>query len=178
MSGYRQSRPRDSRSADVFGSSVRRPLRKDVNVPSTFTLVTSTRFRVDELFDVSLDIDAHIASMSQSGERAVAGVTTGKIGLGDTVTWRARHFGIWFTMTSEIADLDRPLRFVDRQVRGPFKLFIHEHVFESVGSGSRMTDHITLASPILGRLAERVVLVPYLRRLIVKRNAHLIAALS
>jgi hypothetical protein len=37
-----------------------------------------------------------------------------------------------------------------------------------------MTDTITVASPIFGALAERLVLVPYLRRLIRKRNAALI----
>lgn len=37
-----------------------------------------------------------------------------------------------------------------------------------------MTDTITVASPILGALAERLVLVPYLRRLIQKTNAAVI----
>lgn len=147
-------------------------------MPSTFTLVTDSPFSVEELFDVSLDIDAHVASMSESKERAVAGVTTGRIGLGETVTWRARHFGVWFTMTSEISELERPARFVDRQVRGPFKTFVHEHRFEPHPSGSRMTDRITVGSPVFGQLAERLILVPYLRRLIAKRNAHLLAALG
>ena len=151
---------------------------QDGCVPSTFTLVTESAHSLEELFDLSLDIDAHVASMSESKERAVAGVTTGRIGLGETVTWRARHFGVWFTMTSEISELDRPARFVDRQVRGPFKTFVHEHRFESQPSGSRMTDRITVGSPILGRLAERLILVPYLRRLITQRNAHLLAALG
>lgn len=145
---------------------------------STFTLVTETPLSAAALFDLSLDIDAHIASMAQSDERAVAGVTTGRIGLGETVTWRARHFGIWFTMTSKITTLDRPVLFVDEQVRGPFKTFRHEHRFEEHPTGSRMTDTITLASPIFGSLAERIVLVPYLRRLIAKRNAHLLETLG
>ncbi|MCC2032681.1 SRPBCC family protein [Microbacterium allomyrinae] len=140
---------------------------------STFTLVTETPLSAAALFDLSLDIDAHVASMAQSDERAVAGVTTGRIGLGETVTWRARHFGIWFTMTSKITTLDRPVLFIDEQVRGPFKSFRHEHRFEEHPTGSRMIDTITLASPIFGSLAERIVLVPYLRRLIAKRNAHL-----
>jgi ligand-binding SRPBCC domain-containing protein len=152
-------------------------------MPSTFTIVTETPFPVEALFDVSLDIDAHVESMAASSEQAVAGVTTGRIGLGETVTWRARHFGIWFTMTSKITALDRPARFVDQQVRGPFALFVHEHVFEpheagSHGAGSRMTDRITVGSPVFGRLAERLILVPYLRRLIAARNAHLIERLS
>jgi ligand-binding SRPBCC domain-containing protein len=151
--------------------------RQDRSVPSTFTLVTDASISAQALFDLSLDIDAHISSMSQSAERAVGGVMTGQIGLGETVTWRARHFGVWWTMTSQITDLDRPTRFIDQQVRGPFKMFVHEHRFEQLTTGSRMIDTITVASPIFGSLAERLVLVPYLRRLIVKRNEHLLAAL-
>ncbi len=116
--------------------------------------------------------------MAGSGERAVAGVTTGAIGLGETVTWRARHFGIWFTMTSRISELDAPRRFVDEQVRGPFRLFRHEHLFAEVGGRTRMTDTLTVGSPVLGRLVERLVLVPYLRRVITQRNAHLLESFS
>lgn len=145
---------------------------------STFTIVTETDHSVTELFDVSLSIDAHVASMADSGERAVGGVTSGVIGLGETVTWRARHFGIWFTMTSRITELDAPRRFVDEQVRGPFRVFRHEHLFAEVGSRTRMTDTLTVGSPVFGRLVERLVLVPYVRRLIAQRNAHLLESLS
>lgn len=147
-------------------------------VASTFTLVTETRHDATDLFGMSLDIDAHVASMSQSRERAVGGVTTGRIGLGETVTWRARHFGIWFTMTSRITALEEPVRFVDQQESGPFKIFIHEHRFEPLPTGTRMIDTVTVGSPIFGAPAERLVLVPYLRRLIARRNALLIAALD
>lgn len=146
-------------------------------MPSTFMVVTEADVSAQELFAISLDIDAHMSSMEQSGERAIAGTTTGEIGLNETVTWRARHFGLWFTMTSQITELERPTRFVDQQVRGPFRIFVHEHRFESTGDGCRMTDTITVGSPIFGRLAERAVLVPYLRRLIVTRNNHLLAEL-
>ncbi|MGF3057456.1 SRPBCC family protein [Microbacterium sp. YY-01] len=141
---------------------------------SSFTVVTECSAHAAAMFDISLDIDAHIDSMSQSGERAINGVTSGKIGLGQTVTWRARHFGIWFTMTSKITALDHPHRFVDEQVRGPFRSFHHEHIFEDTDTGCRMTDTITLASPVFGSLAERLILVPYVRRLIHIRNATLL----
>lgn len=147
-------------------------------MPSTFVVATEADVGSRELFDISLDIDAHVLSMEQSGERAIAGTTSGTIGLGETVTWRARHFGSWFTMTSQITELDRPARFVDQQVSGPFKTFVHEHRFDPVGDGCRMTDTITVGSPIFGRLAERTVLVPYLRHLITKRNTHLLAELA
>lgn len=146
-------------------------------MPSTFVVVTDADVSPQKLFEISLDIDAHVSSMEQSGERAIAGTTSGTIGLGETVTWRARHFGIWFTMTSKITGLEKPTRFVDQQIRGPFKTFVHEHRFESVGDGCRMTDTVTVGSPIFGRLAERMILVPYLRGLITKRNRHLLAEL-
>lgn len=147
---------------------------KEVELVSQFIVVTRVRCAPERLFDLSLSIDLHKASMARSRERAIAGVTSGIIGLGETVTWRARHFGLWFTMTSRISELDRPYRFVDEQIAGPFRMFHHEHRFRAVGDETEMTDAVTLASPIFGAAAERTVLVPYLRRLIVERNRHLV----
>ncbi|SFR92046.1 hypothetical protein SAMN05428970_3878 [Agromyces sp. CF514] len=145
---------------------------------STFSVVTRTGVPAERLFDASLSIDAHVASMARSGERAVGGVTSGAIALDETVTWRARHFGIRFTMTSRITSLDQPNRFVDEQVRGPFRSFHHEHAFAVDGAETVMVDTLTIASPVFGRLAERLVLVPYLRRLITERNRYLVESLS
>ncbi|WP_460802578.1 SRPBCC family protein [Microbacterium sp. GXF6406] len=142
---------------------------------SAFTLVTRCEIPREALFDASLSIDAHRESMAASGEQAVAGVTSGTIGLDETVTWRARHFGIWFTMTSKVTALDRPARFVDEQVRGPFRSFHHEHRFERDGETTVMTDTVTIGSPVFGALAERLILAPYLRRLIRERNDYLVA---
>ncbi|UOQ59637.1 SRPBCC family protein [Leucobacter rhizosphaerae] len=142
---------------------------------STFTITTEGPIDVDAVFSRSLDIGLHIRSMAHSNERAVGGVTSGQIGLGECVTWRARHFGVWFTMTSRITELERPHRFVDEQVSGPFKMFRHEHRFEPTSAGTRMTDTLTIASPVFGIIAERLVLVPYLRRLITARNRVVVA---
>jgi ligand-binding SRPBCC domain-containing protein len=78
-------------------------------------------------------------------------------------------------MTSKITGLEKPTRFVDEQVCAPFKTFVHEHRFETLGDGCRMTETITVGSSIFGRFAERALLVPYLRRLITKRSTHLLA---
>jgi len=127
-------------------------------------------------FDLSLSIDAHVGSFADSGERAVAGVTAGVIGLGEFVTWRARHFGVTWTMTSTITQWDRPRCFVDEQRSGPFKSFHHEHRFEPVEHGTRLVDHVQFEAPlgILGRAVERLVLARYLRHLIDVRNTFLV----
>lgn len=145
----------------------------------SFSVETSSQHPVEALFDLSLDIDAHVGSMRRSAESAVEGVTHGRIGLGESVTWRARHFGIWFRLTTKITALERPRLFVDEQTRGPFRTFRHEHTFrEHPEGGSVMVDSITLASPVLGFVIDRAILVPYLRRLIQQRNAFLLDTLD
>jgi len=141
----------------------------------TFDLKTIIAVPPAEAFAASLDIDAHLASMEASGEQAIGGVTSGQIGLGESVTWRAKHFGVHFTMTSMITELVAPHRFVDEQVRGPFKRFRHEHVFEAHERGTAMLDHIVFDAPLgpLGRLAEWLVLRTYLPKLITERNEFL-----
>lgn len=139
-----------------------------------FEVTTVVAAPVEVVFDLSLDIDAHMASMAGSGEKAVGGVTSGQIGLGEDVTWRATHFGIPFTMTSRVTELERPRRFVDEQQRGPFRRFHHEHLFEESGGGTVMVDRVSFNAPagVVGRLAERALLARYLESLIEQRGRH------
>ena len=133
-----------------------------------------------EVFDAARDVDLHVGSQAGAGERAVGGVTTGLIESGQKVTWRATHFGVPFSMTSRVTELDRPHRFVDEQVRGPFRSFWHEHVFTPTGAGTTMVDTIRFRAPLgpIGSLVERALLGRYLEGLIVERGAFLRAALQ
>ncbi len=135
---------------------------------------------IERCFALSLSVDAHSASMSRHGERAVAGVTSGEIGLGETVTWRARHFGLPFRLSSRITAHERPTRFVDEQVRGPFRRWWHEHRFVAEPGGTLMIDRIEFSAPggPIGRLAERLLLERYLERLIERRNLWLTGELE
>ena len=145
----------------------------------TVDFARSTVLRTDPAtaFDVSLDVGVHTEAFEDSDESIVAGVTSGSMGLGDTVTWRARHFGIWWRMTSTITEYERPDRFVDEQLRGPFKRFRHVHRFEDNGDGTTtMYDHVVFDAPLgpLGRIAEKVALERYLPVLIDRRNRELV----
>ncbi|WP_245856885.1 SRPBCC family protein [Mucilaginibacter auburnensis] len=60
---------------------------------------------IKKCFDFARSIDLHIESTKQTGEKAIAGKTSGLIGLGETVTWRAQHFGVWQNLTTKITDL-------------------------------------------------------------------------
>jgi len=145
----------------------------------SFRIVTELDASPERVFALSLDIGAHERSLAGTGERAVAGTTSGRIALGETVTFRARHFGIIWRLTSRITALEAPHRFVDEQVRGPFARFRHEHRFEPSGHGTRMVDEIEFRAPLgpLGVIAERLVLARYMPALIRARNASLAAEL-
>ncbi|MEP1122288.1 MAG: SRPBCC family protein [Ilumatobacter sp.] len=131
----------------------------------------------ERCFDLALDVDVHLESFSDSGEQIVGGVEAGGMRLGDDVTWRARHFGIWWTMTSQITAFDRPHSFVDEQVKGPFASFRHLHVFTDLGDGStEMIDEVEFEAPLgpLGLIAEKAVLGRYMPHLIDVRNRELL----
>jgi ligand-binding SRPBCC domain-containing protein len=131
---------------------------------------------IGDCFDLSLSVDAHAASMRTSGERAIGGITSGVMKLGDTVTWRARHFGIVFRMTSAITAYDYPSRFVDEQQHGPFHRWWHEHRFTAMGDHTtQMTDIVEFQSPLgaAGSVADHLVLCRYMARLLHQRNTWL-----
>lgn len=141
-----------------------------------FEVITGIAAPPRRVFDLSLDVGVHTASMAGSGERIVGGVSSGRMGLGDTVTWQASHLGVRWRMTSRITALDPPDHFVDEQVAGPFRHWHHAHHFEPDGrGGTLMRDVVEFAAPLgpLGRLAERLVLDTYMARLIRQRNEHL-----
>jgi ligand-binding SRPBCC domain-containing protein len=135
-------------------------------------LVTEIHAPIERVFDLSRSIDLHRASMTGSDEAAVAGVTAGLIELGQSVTWRARHFGVWQRLTSRVTALDRPTHFRDEMVSGAFARFVHDHDFEATASGTRMTDTFDYTSPlwVLGRLADALFLERYMRALLAERN--------
>jgi ligand-binding SRPBCC domain-containing protein len=122
---------------------------------------------IARVFDSALSIDAHAASMDRFGESAVGGVMRGQIGLQQQVTWRARHLGRRWTMTSRIVELERPEWFVDEQVEGPFAWFRHEHRFVPEEHRTLMIDTVSFAAPfgLVGSVAEVCLLRWYLRRL-------------
>lgn len=136
------------------------------------TIITVVNAPMEICFDLSRSIDLHTISTQKTGEQAVAGVTAGLIELGETVTWRARHFGIWQHLTSKITEYDRPSYFVDEMVKGAFKRFYHKHYFEQKGESTIITDTFDYTSPlgIVGKLADKLFLQAYMKRLLTERN--------
>ena len=103
-------------------------------------------------FDIARSVDAHLESARSTGERAVGGVTSGSLNLGDEVTWRPHYFR-------------------DEMVRGAFRRIVHDHYFEPAAGGTRMRDVFDFTAPfgVLGKVVEKLVLTAYLRRFLEHR---------
>jgi ligand-binding SRPBCC domain-containing protein len=119
-------------------------------------------------------------STAQTNEIAIAGVTHGLIGPGETVTWQGRHFGFMLTHETLISKYDRPHHFQDIMLRGMFRSFAHDHYFDQLPDGSTlMRDELRFAAPLgpLGWLAETLIIRRYLTGFLIQRN-HLIKAVA
>lgn len=83
--------------------------------------LTVVRAPIERCFDLARSVEVHLAGNVHYGEAAVAaaGVTSGLVGLGQEVTWRAKHFYVWHTLTSRITAMDRPAYFQDAMTQNP-----------------------------------------------------------
>ncbi|KPK79982.1 MAG: CDP-paratose 2-epimerase [Gemmatimonas sp. SM23_52] len=69
------------------------------------------------------------------------------MGAGTVIDYRLRLHGLPVRWRTEITVWEPPRRFVDTQVRGPYRWWIHEHRFEPAGGGTLMTDRVEYGVP-------------------------------
>jgi ligand-binding SRPBCC domain-containing protein len=135
-------------------------------------LTTVINAPIERCFDLARSIDLHKLSTKGTEEEAIAGVTSGLIGKGEQVTWRAKHFGISQTLTSKITEFEYPYYFRDEMIKGAFNMIRHDHLFQTSGDKTIMKDKFYFESPgwLLGMLFNKAILINYLRNLLIKRN--------
>ena len=136
-------------------------------------LVTHINAAPEIVFDLSRSIDLHKISTAHTKEEAVGGKTSGLIGLGELVTWKARHLGFTQTLSSKVTAFNYPYSFTDEMVDGVFKSFRHDHFFEDKKGLTIMTDIFAYKSPlgIIGKLADIVFLKNYMEYFLKERIA-------
>ena len=124
------------------------------------------------VFDLARSIDLHKISTEHTNEQAVDGRMSGLIELGESVTWKAKHFGFYQLLSSKITEFENPNFFVDEMEKGAFKSFVHRHIFVEIPTGTLMTDIFEYKSPlgIFGTIADKLFLKKYMINLLTKRN--------
>ena len=138
----------------------------------TIHLTTFVAAPAQRVFDLARSIDLHRKSMAHTDETAIAGTTSGLIGLQETVTWKAKHLRKIRILKSKITAMEPPLSFTDEMVEGDFKSLRHEHHFKRIDNGTLLIDVFTFETPYggLGRLADRLFLTRYMRTLLELHN--------
>lgn len=92
-----------------------------------------------------------------------------RMAVGTTIDYRLKIRGIPVRWRSVIAAWDPPFRFVDEQVRGPYRLWSHEHAFRADGAETVMRDRVRYAVPCDPLVHDRWV-APDVRRIFAYRN--------
>ena len=75
--------------------------------------------------------------------------------VGAVIDYRISLRGLPMTWRTRITEWEPNRRFVDEQLRGPYREWIHTHHFEDVGGGTLMTDTVRYRVPG-GRLVNRL----------------------
>lgn len=78
---------------------------------------------------------------------------------GTLIDYRLRVRGLPLRWRTRINVWQPPHRFVDEQLRGPYRQWIHEHTFEPRGDGTLARDHVRYAVPF-DRLVHRWLVRP------------------
>jgi ligand-binding SRPBCC domain-containing protein len=66
---------------------------------------------------------------------------------GALIDYKLRVRGLPIRWRTKITEWEPPVRFVDEQLRGPYRLWIHEHEFESRDGGTLVRDRVRYAVP-------------------------------
>ena len=91
---------------------------------------------------------------------------------GALISYRIRVHGIPLRWTTKITKWDPPGCFVDEQLAGPFRLWIHEHTFEGTSNGTIVRDHVEYRVPG-GRLINHLFVRPVIERIFNHRQEQL-----
>ena len=59
---------------------------------------------------------------------------------GSRINYRIKLYGVPVIWKTEITKWDPPFEFEDTQLKGPYKLWKHRHIFKDLGDKTEMTD--------------------------------------
>lgn len=120
-------------------------------------------------FSLPLDIDEVFAFFAEAGNleritppelnfRILSPPAT-RIVAGTRIDYRLSLFGVPFDWRTEITCWEPPYRFVDAQLRGPYRLWVHSHRFRTENGNTVIEDEVRYRLPLwpVGEIAYPLV---------------------
>lgn len=135
-------------------------------------LHTSINASIEICFNLSRSVETHLLSTKHTNEKVIDGRTDGLFVCGDTVTWKAKHFGVYHKLQMKITEMSFPYSFEDCMVKGIFKKICHRHLFNETNGITIMSDLFYYEVPygFAGRWFNKIVLRKYMTKLLLQRN--------
>ncbi|MFH2131013.1 MAG: SRPBCC family protein [bacterium] len=78
---------------------------------------------------------------------------------GTIINYRLRLYGIPFNWQTQIIHWEPPIKFIDSQIKGPYRTWIHTHRFSETERGTLMEDRVEYQLPVspIGELISPLV---------------------
>ena len=95
-----------------------------------------------------------------------------EMAVGTIIEYRIRLRGVPVTWRSEITEWQPPFAFCDVQLRGPYRFWVHRHIFEEKPGGTLVTDHVDYGV-LGGALVNRLFVAGELKRIFGYRKTRL-----
>lgn len=83
--------------------------------------------------------------------------------MGTLIDYKIILNGVSFKWKTKITEWVPPYRFVDTQIKGPYRIWVHEHIFESQGNNTTVKDIVSYLPP-------GWILEPVIHKLAVKKK--------
>ena len=130
------------------------------------------RLNAVQWFDLPIDQVFSFFSDARELERITPGflhfkvLTPGPIDIqqGTLIDYRLKLHGIPIKWRTEICDWEPPFRFVDQQLRGPYRRWHHEHTFEEIDGKTKVSDNVHYI-PRGGSLIHKFLVKPDLEKI-------------
>ena len=92
--------------------------------------------------------------------------------IGTLIDYRLKLKGIPIRWQSEITEWNPPHKFVDEQRKGPYRVWIHTHIFHEAEQGTIVRDRVEYAV-LGGQIVDKLLVRPDLQRIFEYRSKRL-----
>lgn len=132
----------------------------------TYTLSTELLIEkpIDEVFSFFSDAHNLVEITPPRMKLVVLTPSPIEMQIGTLIDYRLKLRGIPLRWQSEITEWNPPHKFVDEQRKGPYRAWIHTHIFDETDQGTMVTDHVEYAV-LGGQIVDKLFVRPDLKKI-------------